>query len=394
MKRVTITCGTPGAEIRYTLDNSEPTQSSNLYSGPFTVEDPTAGGTDITIKAKGFKADYQSSGVVSYVIEAPEMQKLATPTLSLSRSGATVTGTVGNTVSGASYRYKVSSEPASETDGTAISGTTFSFSNASAVTVYVKGFMTGYLPSDSALASVSAQPTCATPSISQSGNTVTFTCSTSGATIHYSGCGKSGTCSSGGSVSITQSGTMTAYATRSGYKQSGTASRSCTYTAPKCATPTVSQSRSTVTMSCSTPNATIYWKEAGETGYTQYTGPFTISGVMIIQYYATAPGYTRSDEGSTTLSYTPTFPSFTVYYDSDAVYNGVTMPKWYVVCSNKPSGAKFVIHDSTGSSTMSLTDSNGNPCVYSRLTTPSTFESVVGSASGYSDRTVSTYTRV
>lgn len=239
MKRVTITCGTPEAEIRYTLDNSEPTQSSNLYSGPFTVEDPTAGGADITIKAKGFRTDYQSSGVVSYVIQAPEMQKLATPTLSLSRSGATVTGTIGNTVTGASYRYKVSSEPTSETDGTAISGTSFSFSNSSAVTVYVKGFMTGYLPSDSASASVSAYvvPTLPSPSFSLSRNGTTVIGSIgntiSGATYVYKiGSSPSsqsdGTVISGTSFSFTNSNALTVYVRgfMSGYNPSSVISKS------------------------------------------------------------------------------------------------------------------------------------------------------------------------
>lgn len=49
-------------------------------------------------------------------------------------------------------------------------------------------------------------------------------CETTGATIHYSGCGISGTCSSGDSLTIIQSGTMTAYATKSGYANSNNAS--------------------------------------------------------------------------------------------------------------------------------------------------------------------------
>ena len=71
-----------------------------------------------------------------------------------------------------------------------------------------------------------------TPVITQSGNTATFTCSTEGVTIHYSGCGISGTCLSGGTAEIEEAGTMTAYATKSGYEQSSTASLYFSYINP------------------------------------------------------------------------------------------------------------------------------------------------------------------
>ena len=52
---VSITCITPGSEIRYTIDNSDPTSSSTLYSAPFTLEATT------TIKAKAFKGSKESA---------------------------------------------------------------------------------------------------------------------------------------------------------------------------------------------------------------------------------------------------------------------------------------------------------------------------------------------
>jgi len=47
---VTISCDLENTEVRYTLDGSEPTQSSTLYQEPFILSEPT------TIKAKAFKA--------------------------------------------------------------------------------------------------------------------------------------------------------------------------------------------------------------------------------------------------------------------------------------------------------------------------------------------------
>ena len=228
-----------GATYVYKIGSAPISQSDGtVISGTtFSFTNSSA----LTVYVRGFYPGYEMSDPVGSSV-AQYVPKLQTPTLSLSRSGSTVSGTVGNMVSGATYRYGINSIPSSETDGSAVSSSgTFSFSNSSALTVYVRGFMSGYTMSDAASASVSAYtpPKCATPTISQSGNTVTFSCSTSGATIHYSGCGKSGTCSSGGSVTISQSGTMSAYATASGYSTSSTATKYCSYSQPSLPTPTI-----------------------------------------------------------------------------------------------------------------------------------------------------------
>ena len=257
MKKVTITCDTEQAQIRYTLNGSDPTESSTLYSGPFYLEDLS---DDIVIKARAFRSGYQSSNVVvkEVVLEtlpAPTLQlqgeegattksvyvsnyssypdsaqiyysfinslpfndgtniitgsalkqssgllatltvdqdsvwaavrcteykdsstsfisgnfpTLIAPDLSLTRSSSTVLGSISNTVSGAQYRYRINSQPSSATDGTLISGTTFSFVNSSSLSVGVKGFKDGYHPSPAATASVGSytNPTPTAPSLS------------------------------------------------------------------------------------------------------------------------------------------------------------------------------------------------------------------------------------
>ncbi len=45
---VTMTCATPGAQIRYTIYGEEPSSTSNLYEGPFTLN------SSHTVKAKAF----------------------------------------------------------------------------------------------------------------------------------------------------------------------------------------------------------------------------------------------------------------------------------------------------------------------------------------------------
>ncbi len=63
---VTITCSEADAVIRYTTDGSVPTETSTVYSTPFTVN------TNTTIKAKAWKANMTPSFVSSVTISFPE----------------------------------------------------------------------------------------------------------------------------------------------------------------------------------------------------------------------------------------------------------------------------------------------------------------------------------
>lgn len=64
-QQVTIQCATAGAEIRYTLDGSEPTAASPLYTYPIDLDQ------SCTVKARAFKAGMQDSDAVAaaYVIQ-------------------------------------------------------------------------------------------------------------------------------------------------------------------------------------------------------------------------------------------------------------------------------------------------------------------------------------
>ena len=71
---VSITCTTPGAEIRYTTDSNEPTGSSLLYTLPLTLTDTAV------LKAKGFKNGYPSSDTATGTYT--RIEKVALPSLS------------------------------------------------------------------------------------------------------------------------------------------------------------------------------------------------------------------------------------------------------------------------------------------------------------------------
>jgi len=72
---ITMTCATPGAQIYYTLDGTDPTESSTLYGGSFIVSQ------DTTIKARAFKANMLPSDIVSeaYQIRNAIYVKVGTP---------------------------------------------------------------------------------------------------------------------------------------------------------------------------------------------------------------------------------------------------------------------------------------------------------------------------
>ena len=72
---VTISCATSGAQIRYTTNGNEPTESSTLYSSPITISSTT------TVKAKGFKTGWTPSSTATavYIIAVPNDDPSAIP---------------------------------------------------------------------------------------------------------------------------------------------------------------------------------------------------------------------------------------------------------------------------------------------------------------------------
>ncbi|MDP3013836.1 MAG: chitobiase/beta-hexosaminidase C-terminal domain-containing protein, partial [Candidatus Subteraquimicrobiales bacterium] len=98
IQTVSIACATSGATIRYTLDGSDPSTSSTLYTGTFSVEFTT------TVKAKGYKTDWTPSAIATSTITVlfvmavvPTGNGSATGTLALffpdSENGKVITAT-------------------------------------------------------------------------------------------------------------------------------------------------------------------------------------------------------------------------------------------------------------------------------------------------------------
>jgi predicted nucleic acid binding AN1-type Zn finger protein len=197
----------------------------------------------------------------------------------------------------------------------------------------------------------------ATPTFNPNGGTyttdqsVTIGCTTPNSTIYYTTDGTAPTTGSTrytGGIAISGHGTVKtikAIATAAGYSASGIGSATYTISYPAAATPTFNPAGGTyttdqsVTISCTTPNSTIYYTTNGDTpttSSTQYTVGIAVAGhgtVKTIKAIATAAGYSASGIGSATytISYpaaaTPTFsPAGGKYTTDQTVMISCTTP--------------------------------------------------------------------
>lgn len=212
---VTITSATSGATIYYTTDGTTPTTSSNTYNGAFTCS--TVG--TVTIKAIAVKSNYSNSEVgqttVTYnpVLAAPTIS----PTSNTYDNDLTATITAA---SGATIYYRVNGG-SWQTYSSGVSVT------ANNTTVEAYASMTNY--TDSPIASQTYNFTCLTPTASpaagiyNSVQSVTLSCGTTGATIHYTTDGSTPNSSSpvySSAINVSTSMTIKAIAIKSGYTDS------------------------------------------------------------------------------------------------------------------------------------------------------------------------------
>ena len=206
---VTITCGTAGSTIHYTIDNNEPTTTSTAYTAPFSVTSPT------TVKAIATHATLDPSAVAELVIP-----QVATPTIQNNGSNAV---SITTTTVGATIYYT--------TDGTTPTTSSAVYSeplteNISGVTIKAIAVKEGMVTSVVGSNAVTLQ--CATPDIKRSGQDgFTFSCSfpPSGVTIYYTTDGTTPTTSSssispGDIVSCTLPITVKAMAVATNYENS------------------------------------------------------------------------------------------------------------------------------------------------------------------------------
>ncbi len=152
-----------------------------------------------------------------------------------------------------------------------------------------------------------------------SGTTVTITCATSGATIHYTTDGTAPTASSptySTPIAITADTTIKAIAVKEGMDDSSVGTANYTIVLPKVANPVFTPSAgevtsgTEVTISCATSGATIYYTTDGSTpteDSTEYTAPITVTAAVTIKAIGVATDY--QDSSVVTAAYTIGVPT-------------------------------------------------------------------------------------
>lgn len=302
---VTISDTLSGAKIYYTIDGSTPTESSALYTSPVTVTKTS------TVKAMAIAAGVAPSAVAS----ATYNRKLAAPSISLAPGTYSAPQTITITDADSDVGKIMYSACAPGISNCTSSEYTGPFTITSTTNVNAQAytyFVGGVDQSDSVNAFYTITPAAATPTFSvaagayTSAQTVTISDSTAGATIYYTTNGATPTTSSAvysSPITVSSSETLEAIATAKGYATSPVASAAYVINLPQAATPTFSTTGGTytssqsVTISDTTPGATIYYTTNGTTPTTSstvYSGPITVSSSETLEAIATASGYAAS----------------------------------------------------------------------------------------------------
>jgi len=195
---VTITTATAGANIRYTLDGTNPSESSGTLiaasSGSVAVSS-TAQGT--VLKVVAFKSGWTTSAVKSATYTKPQVVDPV-----ISPDGGTYPSTppaivsITTTTAGANIRYTLDGSIPSESNGTLISassGTVAVSSTAQGAVLKAIAFETGWTSSAVKSSAPYTMPQVSDPIFSPDGGTyfldqpptVTITTATAGANIRY-----------------------------------------------------------------------------------------------------------------------------------------------------------------------------------------------------------------
>src|SRR5579871_239561 len=392
---VSISTTTIGTTIHYTTDGTDPGPSSMTYTAPIPITAAT------TIKAIATGTGFADSAVGSadYTILPPA----ATPTFSPG-AGAITSGTlvsISTTTTGATIYYTTDGSP----PGTSSTQYTAPIPVTAATTIKAVATASGYANSAVGSAAYTILPAAATPTFTPgagaviSGTTVSISTTTTGATIYFTTDGSAPGPSSTpytAPIPITSATTLKAIATASGYANSDVAT--ATYTiVPPAATPTFSPlsgavtSGSTVTISTTTANATIYYTTDGSQpattvgGSTQlYSTPLTIVAATTVNAIAVATGFDTSAVGSASYTIMVLTPAATPTFNPAA---GVVSSGTTVAISSTTAGAAIYY---TTDGTQPGTSAGGSTSLYSTpiTITAATTINAIATASGFLDSAV------
>jgi hypothetical protein len=319
---VSLSTITEGSKIYYTVDNTEPTVSSTLYTEPITVSQST------TIKAIATKDGYTDSDIVSsfYGIIEPTPGVPSSTTKDITTfyfSNPAVIGSITGTNISLTVPYGTlltSLIPTVTHNGNSINPASGVSQNFSSPVTYTVTAQDGTTQSYTVTVTTAASTQVATPTFTPSTGTynpsqsITITCSTTNATIFYTVDGSEPNLNSTRyttAVSLADKGGTTFTLKAIAYKNNMTQSTvaSVTYTVTQTvATPTFSptpgtflfSNNPTIIISTTTTDATIYYTTDGTnptTSSSQFVAGIsliTVAEYLKIKTYAVKSSWTDS----------------------------------------------------------------------------------------------------
>ena len=281
--KIGISTTTADAVIYYTLDGTEPTAENIVYTDSITVEH------NCTIKAIALRQNYYPSQVTTFEVDWFKVANVA-----FAQNGYRVT--LSTTTEGATIRYNLSN------GGTGEQTYNSPLTMTGDCTITAYAMKDGFNASDTtAYTFIAADVTVATPTFSQTGNVVTISTATSGASIYYTIDGTTPTTASNaypaGGITVTSNVTIKAIAVRDNWFNSAVAEYHVN--SFKVADVQFAQSGNMVTLSTTTANAKIFYTLSNNgNGEQEYTAPLTMTGDCTIEAWATRDGYLPSNTTS------------------------------------------------------------------------------------------------
>lgn len=320
---ITLSCATVGADIRYTLDGSNPVSGAGFSAGAIPYESAITLTTTSTIRAAALKAGLPISSVSLATYTKSDLEQVESPEFTPG-NGTTFPGsleiTITTTTSGAAIYYTTDS-----TDPTT-SSSTYSgpFSITESCTVKAIAVKSGMNNSAITTASYQKQATqtVATPEFNPaSGQTFTTTLSVSAATstigadVYYSldpSATKADFIKLTNSISLTETSTVRAFGRKTGMNDSSIVSATYTKQAATAATPSFAPGNGTrfndtlsVSLSCATAGADIYYStdpSAQKASFMKYTTAIQLTDSATIRAFSRKTGL--DDSAIASASYT------------------------------------------------------------------------------------------
>ena len=314
-----------GTTIYYTTDGTTPTTASSVFAEPIEVEQ------NITIKALAVNDKLFASEVADYEVN---WFKVETPVIAFDGIFATITCSTPNS----RIYYTL--------DGSSPTAESLYYTDAITMTASctVKAIAMRDNFNNSAVMSVSfdkASNTISTPQFVRNGNEVTVKVTqTEGTTIYYTLDGTTPTTESTvytTPVQVVENGTLKAMATNPKLFTSDVATYDVDWF--KVTTPVLTLNGNTLTMSCTTPDAVIYYEydEAPTTKSAVYSGPITLVDNRMVYAMAVKNNFHDSEVATVAPDlFVCTQPTFAYNGRYLEVQTGENMDVHYTLDGSKP----------------------------------------------------------